>query len=155
MQLKSIVDKGVYPCFLGAVLLWPCRVTANASEAAGEYLLLSPLAVHTVVVHVGGQCCAVFNLSTQVGYVRNGICQYQRETPKQAVSSCDISPFGVFKLNGRRLEQLVGNSWTCAATHLHTFSEDRFDRYWLIKNKQGHYTSSIPASGSMSISLCP
>lgn len=153
MWLQSISVEIFCSCFLGAVLLCPCFAYGNQAE--GEYPLQSPLAVHTVVVSVGGQCCAEFNLSTQVGYVRDGVCQYQRETPKQVVSSCDVIPFGVFKLDGRRLEQLVGNNWTCAATHLHTFSEDGFDRYLLVKNQQNHYISSTPASGRVSLSLCP
>lgn len=142
---------------LAVVLLWPC--IAQADETISEYQWLfpsvpSPLAVHTIAIHVGGSCCAGFELSTRVGYWLNGVCQYQRETPRQQVSACDVTPFGVFKLNGKRLEQLVGNHWACAATHLHTFSNDLYDHFSLIKNQSHHYTASFPVSGHLSLALC-
>lgn len=160
-QLKNIRYKFfVSGLLLAVMLLWPS--IAQADETTSEYQWLfpvlpavtSPLAVHTIAIHVGGSCCAGFELSTRVGYWLNGVCQYQRETPRQQVSACDVTPFGVFKLNGKRLEQLVGNHWTCAATHLHTFSDDLFDRYSLIENKAHHYTASFPASGHLSLVLC-
>lgn len=145
---------------LAVMSLWPN--SAKADETTSEYrwltsvplLVSSPLAVHTIAIHVGGSCCAGFELSTRVGYWLNGVCQYQRETPRQLVSACDVTPFGVFKLNGKRLEQLVGNHWTCAATHLHTFSNDLFDHFSLIKNQSHHYIASFPTSGHLNLRLC-
>lgn len=155
---KSIIYKGFGMLFIG-MLLWPCVAAADmhALDAdTTEYSLTdkAPKAVHKVIVHLGRQCCAEFELSTQVGYLMNGVCQYQQETPKHVVSDCDVFPYGVFFLNGQRLEQLVGNQWTCAATHLHTFSFDKFDRFILVANKQHHYINTVPTSGSILLPLC-
>lgn len=128
-------------------------VVVNASEYAN--ISLTKPTVHRINIDVGGRCCGVFSISTKVGHWLNGTCQYEKETPAHDVSACDVSPFGMFALDGAVLEKLVGNSWDCAATHARSFSDaGGLDPFKLVKNAQGHYVNSAPSSGSISCRVC-
>ena len=135
-------------------------------------LLLTPIAIadvysaanftsiHTVKINVHGTCCGEFLLSTKVGRLNSAhtICHYQQETRGQQASACDGQPFGVFNLNGQILEEIVGNQWNCAATHARMLTiktTDGIDAFTLVKNTQGHYSRTQPASGTISLPVCP
>ncbi len=133
--------------------LW---VGVYLQASACEYSTSSnALLIHKTIVKVAGQCCAVFAISTKVGYWVNHICHYEAETPHSDVSACDVYPFGVFQLNGDRLAKLIGKQWTCAATHVHDHRlGDRFDEYQLIKNSQGRYIDTQLKTGVIDFPVC-
>lgn len=105
--------------------------------------------IHTTVLKIEGKCCPNFKLSTMVGSFENGACHYDTETTSMEVSYC--GPERSYSLNGKRLKELVGSGYTCAATHVtSSLHVDAVDEYQLIPSEDD-YLGSMPSSGELKV----
>jgi hypothetical protein len=103
------------------------------------------------MTNIKSQWCGNISLSTLVGHhSADGSCVYASETPPHAVDHC-----GEYYLNGASLEGIVGQGYSCAATHAHSYSDnaehDGYDYYNLLTDSESHYIGTEPTYGEIDL----
>lgn len=108
--------------------------------------------IHNVVIKISGNCCPIIYLSTKVGHLENGDCQYEKETQRRSYGFC--GPEETYPLDGDQLEQMVGIGYDCAATVASDPSNQvqGMDEYRLT-SVDGKYVATSPASGVIELGI--
>lgn len=103
--------------------------------------------VHTVKITQGW--CGNLLVSTKVGNLVNGKCQYKKETTPRGYDDC------TYYLNGGLLEMNLGKGYQCGATHIYSNlkGKDFFDEFEFILDINGHYVGSNPSNSEISLVL--
>jgi hypothetical protein len=120
---------------------------------AAEYSnVLRSDAIHTAHVNIIGHCCPAILVSTKVGHMHNGKCNYEKETKGYDYGYC--GPTQAYPLSGERLKALVGSSYDCAATHAYTdgLFYQGTDEFSLISSSD-NYVGSSPIEGRINLNI--
>jgi hypothetical protein len=135
--------------FLLTLLLTFIGTTSYASEYTQQINI-----IHEAIIKINGKCCPMILVSTKVGHMQNGKCQYEKETEAREYDYC--GPERSFPLDGQRLKELVGMGYDCAATHARFPLHDGvLDEYTLVSN-QDSYIATNPANAILDLNYtCP
>jgi len=136
--------------FLKNIIVLSCISTAYAGEYPDNTVSsVMPNIIHATAVNFPNRSCIVLNISTRLGHLQHGNCQFETETPANETSPCDMAPYGVFRLDGTRLAEIAGKGWECGATHLKVLLGEKeiLDSFKLISNDSGDFTGTEPGFG--------
>lgn len=108
--------------------------------------------IHNVIIKIPGDCCPLIYLSTKVGHLENGVCQYEKETPPRSYGYC--GPEQSYPLDGEQLARMVGMGYDCAATVASDQSNQMqgVDAYHLT-GAEDKYIATSPESGMIELGI--
>jgi len=145
MKEATIMNKIMVLAFLILV--------SSSTIAATEYSTGNGEIIHSVTIAIKGLSLFDVYLSTKVGNMRGGVCQYTKETTSLPYPF--KGPQTIYYLNGVKLTQLVGLGYDCAATHARADTpgrEEGVDSYLLVGDGKS-YVNTVPREGVIKLPI--